>query len=361
MKVTAAHSNNLKYLSLVTLTLQNAILGLSMRYGRTRPGDLFLSSTAVVMAEVVKLVTSLFLVYLEEGKHLGRLHTALYQTIVKQPLDTLKICVPSMLYIIQNNLLYVSASHLDAATYQVTYQLKILTTAVFAVIILRRRLLPTQWAALVFLVVGVASVQLAQTSEDGGTAATRQQSMPPGDGPTQNRLLGFSAALGACFLSGLAGIYFEKMLKGADISIWMRNIQLSLLSLPFGLLTCAVNDGAQLAAYGFFYGYDGFVVYLVILQAVGGLIVAVVVKYADNILKGFATSLAIIISCVASIYLFDFSLSLQFTVGAALVIGSIFLYGYDPASKSAKSILSGTRTTPKSLAEAEERLLAEKV
>uniref|UniRef100_A0A182W5N9 UDP-N-acetylglucosamine transporter n=1 Tax=Anopheles minimus TaxID=112268 RepID=A0A182W5N9_9DIPT len=361
MKVTAAHSNNLKYLSLVTLTLQNAILGLSMRYARTRPGDMFLSSTAVVMAEVVKLFTSLFLVYLEEGKHLGRLQSALHQTIVKQPLDTLKISVPSMLYIIQNNLLYVSASHLDAATYQVTYQLKILTTAVFAVLILRRRLFPTQWAALVFLVAGVASVQLAQTGEDSGTAATRQQSMPPGGGLPQNRLLGFSAALGACFLSGLAGIYFEKMLKGADISIWMRNIQLSLLSLPFGLLTCAVNDGAQLADHGFFFGYDAYVIYLVVLQAVGGLIVAVVVKYADNILKGFATSLAIIISCVASIYLFDFSLSLQFTAGAALVIGSIFLYGYDPTAKGTKSALSGSRATPKSLAEAEERLLAEKV
>ena len=180
-----------------------------------------------------------------------------------------------------------------------------------------------------------------------------------GDGPEQNRLLGFSAALGACFLSGLAGIYFEKMLKGADISIWMRNIQLSLLSLPFGLLTCAVNDGAQLAARGFFFGYDAFVVYLVVLQAVGGLIVAVVVKYADNILKGFATSLAIIISCVASIYLFDFSLSLQFTVGAGLVIGSIFLYGYDPAA--AKGAKSAVRPSAKALAEAEERLLAEKV
>lgn len=38
-------SKTLKYLSLITLTLQNAVLGLSMRYSRTRSGDLFLSST----------------------------------------------------------------------------------------------------------------------------------------------------------------------------------------------------------------------------------------------------------------------------------------------------------------------------
>lgn len=138
---------------------------------------MFLSSTAVVMAEVVKLLTSLVLVFMEEGKSVRRLQSALHSTIVKQPLDTLKICVPSFLYILQNNLLYVSASHLDAATYQVTYQLKILTTAVFAVIILRKKLFPTQWAALVALVVGVATVQLAQT-DSSGTAASRQQHMP---------------------------------------------------------------------------------------------------------------------------------------------------------------------------------------
>lgn len=71
------------------------------------------------MSEVVKLVTCLVLVFLEEGKDLRRWKNALHSTIVKQPVDTLKVCVPSLLYIIQNNLLYVSASHLDAATYQV--------------------------------------------------------------------------------------------------------------------------------------------------------------------------------------------------------------------------------------------------
>jgi hypothetical protein len=38
--------------SLVTLTGQNALLGLSMRFARTRPGDMFISTTAVFMAEI---------------------------------------------------------------------------------------------------------------------------------------------------------------------------------------------------------------------------------------------------------------------------------------------------------------------
>lgn len=190
-------------------------------------------------------------------------------------------------------------------------------------IILRKKLLSTQWASLVSLIAGVALVQLAD-----------QKSPAKLQDLEQNRLLGFSAALGACVLSGFAGIFFEKMLKGSDISVWMRNVQMSLLSIPLGFATCLISDFTNVRTKGFFHGYDLYVTYLVILQAGGGLLVAMVVKYADNILKGFATSLSIIISCVASIYLFDFKLTIQFALGAMLVIGAIFLYGYVPkASK----------------------------
>ena len=70
------------------------------------------------MSELVKLFSCLWLVFREEGSSFDRLKGALHDTIVKQPMDTLKVCVPSMVYVIQNNLLYVAASHLDAATYQ---------------------------------------------------------------------------------------------------------------------------------------------------------------------------------------------------------------------------------------------------
>nr|CAD7605170.1 unnamed protein product [Timema genevievae] len=292
-----------------------------MRYARTRTGDMFLSSTAVLMSEVVKLGTCLVLVYLEEG-NFNLFVNSLHNTIIKQPMDTLKVCVPSFVYLMQNNLLYVSASHLDAATYQVSYQLKILTTAMFAVLILRRSLRFIQWVSLLFLLAGVVLVQLAHTDSPSSV-----------NNIEQNRLIGFGAALTACFLSGFAGIYFEKILKGSNISVWMRNVQLSLLSIPFGIFTSFLYDWNKIQDHGFFFGYDVFIWYLIVLQAGGGLLVAVVVKYADNILKGFATSLAIVISCVVSIYLFSFQLTFQFALGAALVICSIFMYSYDPKPK----------------------------
>ena len=62
------------------------------------------------------------------------------------------------------------------------------------------------------------------------------------------------------------------------------------------------------------------------LQALGGLVIGVVVKYADNILKGFASALSILLSCIASVFLWDFEVTGEFAFGTAIVLGAIVLY-----------------------------------
>lgn len=47
---------------------------------------------------------------------------------------------------------------------------------------------------------------------------------------------------------------------------------------------------------------------------------------SDNIMKGFATSLAIVLSFCAGIILFDFNVTLSFLVGTAMVVASTYLY-----------------------------------
>ena len=68
-------------------------------------------------------------------------------------------------------------------------------------------------------------------------------------------------------------------------------------------------------------------------------IVAVVIKYADNLLKGFATSLSILLSCFVSARLFnDVTFNATFVVGCLIVIASVFGYGYPmPTSSSSNS------------------------
>lgn len=157
--------------------------------------------------------------------------------IIQKPNETLKLLIPAGLYTLQNNLLFIALSNLDAATYQVTYQLKILTTALFSVLMLGRKLDSFKWVSLVLLMIGVSLVQveLLELEEifDFFSSNLFDFFKWPKDGQTKgvdksfnDKLVGLFAVLFACFSSGFAGVYFEKLLKGSSTSVWMRNIQL---------------------------------------------------------------------------------------------------------------------------------------
>ena len=113
----------LKYFSLVCLAVQNTLLILTMRYVRTQKGDMFFATTAVIMSETFKALTALLIILYQEG-NVKKWIQHLIDNIIKEPVDCLKVSVPSIIYVLQNNLLYVAVSNLDAATYQVTMTLK---------------------------------------------------------------------------------------------------------------------------------------------------------------------------------------------------------------------------------------------
>ncbi len=82
--------------------------------------------------------------------------------------------------------------------------------------------MPTQWISLVLLLIGVALVQLADGEPDKTV------------GREQNRWIGFGAAISACFLSGFAGIYFEKILKVTSQTALFNDISIKFILLFSG-------------------------------------------------------------------------------------------------------------------------------
>ena len=108
----------MKQVSLAALTLQNAMSILLLRYVRTLPGDRFIKSTAVVNSEIQKTIFSILLVINEE-RNVAKAFKLIYDKIVCQPYDTFKTGLPALMYTLQNNLLFIAISNLDAATFQV--------------------------------------------------------------------------------------------------------------------------------------------------------------------------------------------------------------------------------------------------
>jgi UDP-sugar transporter A1/2/3 len=319
----------IKYFSLCLLILQTTSLVLVMRYsriaGKTEDSiepDRYLSSTAVVCAEIMKLITCLIIIWVQMDYSFDGLINQLNEDIIQKPLETLKLLIPAGLYTLQNNLLFVALSNLDAATYQVTYQLKILTTALFSVLMLGRKLDSFKWISLLILMAGVSLVQWPKSDGQKVSAA--------GEKSANDKFIGLIAVLIACFSSGFAGVYFEKLLKGSSTGVWMRNIQLGFFGTIIGYISVYTYDHTKVTEKGFFQGYNNIVWTVISLQALGGLVIAAVIKYADNILKGFATSISIILSSVVSyFFLKDFVPNALFMCGSFLVIAATFIYGYE--------------------------------
>lgn len=193
----------------------------------------------------------------------------------------------------------------------------------FAVAILRKELTKIQWISLVLLITGVSLVQIQEQSS--GDSATKK----PVD---QDPMLGLIAVLSVCLMSGFAGIYFEKVLKSTPhVSVWMQNVRLAMLSIPVAFITMRLKDGNAIREKGMFFAYDELVWTIVFGYALGGLLVAMCIRYADNILKGFSQSFAVVFACVGSVFLFNFVPTWLFLVGSSLVVVSVYLYSRFPA------------------------------
>jgi len=77
------------------------------------------------------------------------------------------------------------------------------------------------------------------------------------------------------------------------------------------------KDGEHIAKTGFYAGYNLVVWLAIISQALGGIVVALVINCADNITINLAASISTIVTILASVAFFDFPIS--FTVRAVCV------------------------------------------
>ncbi|XP_041358830.1 UDP-N-acetylglucosamine transporter-like isoform X2 [Gigantopelta aegis] len=329
-----------KVVSLATLVIQTTCLVLTMRYSRiTQAGSpRYITSTAVVTSEVLKLFTCCVIMYLTNDRSLSIAKT----DIVKQMKEILRLAVPSGLYTIQNNLQFVAVSNLDAATFQVTYQLKILTTAVFSVMFLGRHLTVLKWLSLVLLTAGVGLVQIPKSKSDCYLDSTGELVCnPTKDSDKTKPLIGLIAVSVMCVSSGFAGVYFEKILKSSSQSLWARNFQLAVSSVVMGSFCMILFDYEALIKYGFFYGYTLLTWFVVFQQAAIGLVVSLVIKYADNILKGFASAISIVLSTLVSILVLgDLTPTSMYFLGTFLVVGATFLYSINQTTRKQNGITS---------------------
>lgn len=291
-----------KAILLCTLSVQTAGYVLLGRYTRSSfpPDQLYDIAHLVLMAELVKFVVSCFVEYVVTE---GNLVESLRIYVWNRPLDALKPAIPALLYVLQNWLSYTALTHLSAPIYLAMSQGKLAATVFVSGILLQRSYKPQQWFCVIALSFGVALILKEESTDSSETT-----------------ILGVLAVVGACFCSAFAGVYFEGVMKQSEGSLWLRNIQLSF----YGVVTTAIQSSR--IAKPFAHGFTGAVWMLVMMHAVGGLLVAAVLKYADNVLKGLALGVSVVMTSVLASVIFQVHLTNSFLVGASIILLSVYSF-----------------------------------
>ncbi|KAJ5476723.1 hypothetical protein N7475_002452 [Penicillium sp. IBT 31633x] len=362
----------------ILLTAESTAFVLLAHYSRVMPpagGKRYLTSTAVFLAEVVKLAISLTMALYDVSKSAppSMPATSLFFSLTSAVFsgDSWKLAIPACLDVFSNSLLYIALSNLRAADFQITFQLKFLATAIFGLMLLKRSIPPRKWGLLLLLVVGVALVHIPDASPEqmlqddqanhhfprsleewkavrqgAGSGSSLHKRSATYEGieediltadPQLNPTIGLLATIGASFASGLASIYFEKVLKDSSnhISLWVRNVQLAVYSVfPALFIGIVFRDGEKIAEDGFFQGYNWAVWSTIIIQALGGIVSAFYVSHAQKDARSLATTANIVLSILGSIWLFDFEVTASFFLGSAAVLVATHYYGnptFNPA------------------------------
>eukprot|EP01060_Flectonema_neradi_P005514 TRINITY_DN1367_c5_g1_i2.p1 TRINITY_DN1367_c5_g1~~TRINITY_DN1367_c5_g1_i2.p1 ORF type:complete len:412 (+),score=41.33 TRINITY_DN1367_c5_g1_i2:420-1655(+) len=297
---------NIGYLSLLVLVIQNSSLVLLTRYTTAHQEVVPSTGQLIVMVEIVKMIICVTWTYIEQG----HLNFREFSAIISSP-ETIKLAVPAGLFTLQNYLIFVSLANLDVMTFQVLSQVKLLLAAVFSVLMLDKFLNLVQWLSIFLLMGGIALASVGKQETEKQIAAV-------------NPTLGTAACLISGTSSSFAGVYFEKVLKNTTPSIAVRNIQIGTSAIFFSATATTIMETTRGSPVSFMQGMSVWTVLLILNHAFGGVLVAIVVKYADNIMKGFASGVAMVLTGVFSIIVWGFTPTPHFTAGCAIVcVGSV--------------------------------------
>jgi len=296
-----------------TLTLATSSQGLFTTASKTDGQYLYNFSTVPLLSELLKLMVSSALLYRDYQRNPGTTNITLdWKSARLYP-------IPSLIYLVHNNVQFLTLKYVDPSTYQILGNLKIVTTGILFRLFLKRKLNALQWWALILLMVGATVSQINGCGDRTFTA------------PMEGYMLGVLSAT----LSAMAGVYTEFLMKQNDDSLYWQNVQLYSFGVLFNASALTIDDFQHGFLHGFwphtmFNGYNPVVWCVVMNLAFTGLLVSWIMKFADTIVKVYSTSMAMLVTMLVSAWLFNVQPNLQLMLGIVTASASLNLYYMNP-------------------------------
>eukprot|EP00656_Telonema_subtile_P014014 TRINITY_DN17123_c0_g1_i1.p1 TRINITY_DN17123_c0_g1~~TRINITY_DN17123_c0_g1_i1.p1 ORF type:complete len:370 (-),score=99.42 TRINITY_DN17123_c0_g1_i1:182-1291(-) len=324
-----------KAIVLIVLFAQNCVSTLIRRYVLgVEKADVSYAET-LMAAEVVKGAVACW--YASSETHEGRTGVAHLISLIN-PKHSWQMMALALLYGVMNVLNFVAARRISASTFTVLVQLKILSTAIAGLVVMNRSYTPTQWRAVLLLVLSsvLVAAREAANAEAAETAGITYES------DQIQHTFGVLAVLGEVCGSGFASVYFEKVVKARDtgLSIWARNVQLAFWSILIFMVMRFKEAATEPKP--FLHGWSAMVVALVILGAMGGILVALTIKYADALAKTMAITGSIGVLALIDYMFMNEPMSMCNLIGVGCTMIGVLNYSFDTTVPPKSPVLGST-------------------
>lgn len=213
--------------------------------------------------------------------------------------------IPSLLYLLSNNLQMVAIVNLNTVVYQIMLQLKIMWTMGFMFLILRKRL-DCEAVLKNIQVAFTATILIFETSH--------------GKKIMSSTLTSCVLMLVATNLSSVASVLSEKLLKNNETGFCTRNIQFSLSSILFQLIYAYTANERIYIAHGSLLVYS-----LGFMSALYGLGSALIIKRFDNIVKVLSVVASLILNVMYNCWVGEIELTMIVGISVASSVLSVGL------------------------------------
>eukprot|EP01125_Pyxidicula_operculata_P004560 TRINITY_DN1717_c0_g2_i3.p2 TRINITY_DN1717_c0_g2~~TRINITY_DN1717_c0_g2_i3.p2 ORF type:complete len:333 (+),score=25.60 TRINITY_DN1717_c0_g2_i3:1172-2170(+) len=264
-------------------------------------------SSIVITTEMLKLVIAYVLFIRNSGT---------FKKFTSSWRQGVYYALPGLFYVFVNNLYYLVFLKMDAGTFWVLYQLRILISGLLTQIILSKNLGMRKWFALFLLVIGCVVNQI--------------------DDALNIRIEKMEAILfllAQCLFSSLSGVYNEYLFKkDVTMDFNLQNVWLYGFNIVFNIMVVLYSEPQVLIPSNYFVGYDSIVcILIIILTAGGGFATAMILKFLNAIMKEYASSMIMLCSSLGTTYiLHEMPLKFETIISIFVVSCSLMIYNYNP-------------------------------
>lgn len=322
-------STRIQYLKgtiLVAICLQNSGYSLLRRYTLSKED---VSYTEMLLGiEIIKMVVSVILLFNDsspscvEGEGVHKL--------IWLVTHSKKMAILAGFYGIINILGFEALQRIGAGEFTVCAQLKVLSTALCSWFFLGSNLSHGKIRALVLLVLACMLLATATLTTPEKPATPAEPSDDSYQSSFIEQVYGYIAVLLEVLMSGLATVYFEKVIKSQTelVTVWQRNFQLSIYSSLYYVAMIMWDGGFVPSSWG------PIVIITTVTGAAGGLLVALTLKYSDSIVKTVSVSGAIVLTAYFGHMLFHGPMNYIIVFGSLIVIIAIANYTFDEGTNA---------------------------